>query len=100
MLGLTLEQFDIERDLSTPLVLGQPLELRHNAQSMDQLIQQQELSLEDRKKTEVKLSRHLEDGTLSLLIWLLDQYKIWVLYNTLLQNLARILQLQLVMSQV
>jgi hypothetical protein len=50
MLGLTLEQFDIEGDLSTPLVLGQPLELRHYAQSMDQLIQQLEISLEDRKK--------------------------------------------------
>jgi hypothetical protein len=40
----------IERELSAPLVLGQPLEVRHYAQSMDQLIQQLELSLQGPQK--------------------------------------------------
>jgi hypothetical protein len=48
--------------MCTLLVLGQPFEQRHYAQSMDKLIQQLELPLEERKTMEVLISRHLEDG--------------------------------------
>jgi hypothetical protein len=67
---------------------------------MDELIQQLEFSLRDRKTIEVMISRYLEHGTLSLLIWQLDQCKLWVLYDTLTQNFPHILRVQLVMSHL